>query len=54
LEGPFESNRGTTALMSGFRVGPHAQIIPTLTSTTDQMAISRLSSGLFGYPSQQE
>ena len=54
LEGPFESSRGTTALMSGFSVGPHAQQIPTLTSTADQMAISRLSSERFGFPNQQE
>jgi hypothetical protein len=44
----FESSWGRTALTSGLRVGPQAQQIATFTSTADQMAISRLSSEIFG------
>ena len=43
-EGVIESRWGTTVLMSGLRVGPHAQQIPTLISTADQTTTARLLS----------
>ncbi len=42
MEGVIESRWGATVLISGLRVGPQAQQIPTLTSTADQMTTARL------------
>jgi len=53
LEGVIESRWGTTVLMSGLRVGPHAQQIPTLTSTADQTTTARLLSVIHEFSKEQ-